>query len=475
VYWLAVMVFASAFCVLYLGSTSRWWFEDDPTHFALAAAVKNPVAIFVDPQVLRHWGTGASLVPMHVLSYWCDIQLFGISPMAARLHNLVSTVLVCWLLYLALTRFGADRACSAFAAGLWLWLPATIAVHYYLGPRHYIEGLGWSLAACCFLYRICHEPPGAPAMRDTAFLVVFTLAAILSKEIYVTTLLAFIVLYSFWHRRYWPGAMAVTLLPGYYWYRIAMLGSSIVYPHPAWSVGEYARSLRVLPYTFAASPSGWLYYGGLAVGAAWAFKREPRSVSRYVILMFVVFAAGLAATYPTAAALLLTYETPGTWYRAAFISCTVAFIAGAYMLGRYANRKIQLASLCIFIAIVVPGMERTRVYWNGRFVRSEAEGRFYLAHPDRLIYSEEDATWFLPGLDRLYGAAGPHYVSKNELTGPHVREMLDRFSTVWRYQDATWVEDRALYVLIQGQNAETPSAVKLSSARPSPRRLFARR
>lgn len=448
------MAFAAAFCVLYLGSTSRWWFEDDPTHFAAAAAVKSPIAIFLDPQVLRRWGTGASLVPMHVLSYWCDIQLFGISPVAARLHNLVSTALVCGLLFLVLARFGADRVCSAVAAWLWLWLPATIAVHEYLGPRHYIEGLGWSLAACYALYRVCHEPPGASAMRDGAFLVVFTVAAILSKEIYVATLPAFIVLYGSWHRRYWTAAMALGLLAGYSWYRAAMLGPHIVYPQPPWSLGEYARYLSVVPYTFAASSAGWVYYGALALGALWAFTREPRSVSRCAILMLAVFAAGLAATYPTAAALLLTHETPGTWYRAAFISCTIAFIAGAYMVGRYASRRVQLAALCIFVAIVAPGMRRTRAYWDGRFARSEAEGRFYLAYPDRLVYSEEEASWFLPGLDRLYGVARPHSVSKYELTGPGVRTMLERFPTIWRYRDAAWAEDPALYGSIAMRNTD---------------------
>jgi hypothetical protein len=49
--------------------------------------------------------------------------------MAARLHNLASTVIVCWLLFLVLARFGAERRSAALAAVLWLWLPATMAVH----------------------------------------------------------------------------------------------------------------------------------------------------------------------------------------------------------------------------------------------------------------------------------------------------------------------------------------------------------
>jgi hypothetical protein len=448
------MAFATAFCALYLRSTSRWWFEDDPTHFAAAAAVGNPVAIFTDPQVLRRWGTGASLVPMHVLSFWCDIRLFGISPPAARLHNLASTAIVCGLLFLVLVRYGADRSCSAVAAGLWLLLPATIAVHDYLGPRHYIEGLGWSLAACYVLYGVCHAPSGESRMRDAVGLVVFTAAAMLSKEIYVAVLPTFIILYGCRRRRWWPPAMALLLVVGYAVYRAAMLGPSIVYPQPAWNPGEYVRFLRILPYTFAAGNAGRVYYGALALGAVWAFTREPRSVLRRSFLMLALFAAGLVATYPTAAAVLLTHETPGTWYRAAFISCTIAFIAGADLLGHYANRRVQLAALCLFLAVVVPGMRRTRAYWDGRFERSEAEGRFYLAHPERLVYSEEEASWFLPGLDRLYGVARPHSVSKYDATAPGVRTMLERFPTIWRHAGAGWTEDPALYASIAVRNPD---------------------
>ena len=448
------MVCAAAFCVLYLDSTSKWWFEDDPTHFASAAAVRNPIAFFVDPQVMRRWGTGASLVPMHALSYWCDLRIFGVSAAAARVHSLVSTVLVCTLLFLCLTRYGADPRCSAVAAVLWLFLPATIAVHDYIGPRHYLEGLGWSLAACLVLHRICREPPGAPAWRDGALLLIFTVAAMLSKETYVATLPALLVLYGASRRRYWPGVMAAVLVIGYAWYRTAMLGPNAVYPQPAWNLGEYARSLWVLPYTFAAGSAGWAYYVGLAAFAAWAFSRDPRPVTKCVVLLLAVYAAGLVAAYPTAAALLLTHETPGTWYRAAFVPSTIALIAGAYMLGRWANRKVQLAALLIFVAIVAPGTQRTRAYWNRRLARSEVEGRFYLAHPDRLVYSEEEAYWFLPGLDRLYGVGRPHSVDKYAPTDPGAASALARFSTIWRQQDGAWTEDSALYARLRTQSAD---------------------
>lgn len=454
--WAIAMGFGAAFCVFYLDSTSKWWYEDDPTQFAAAAAISNPLDIFFDPQVLHHWGTGASLVPMHVLSYWIDTHLFGISPTAARLHTLVSTLLTCWLLYVVLIRFGADRACSAFAVGLWLCLPATIAVHSFLGSRHYMEGLAWSLAACYFLHRTCQRSSRQLSIGDTFLLLICALAALLSKEIYVTTIPVFLFLYALWHRRYLLSVVAVTLVLACYGYRLAILGSSATYPHANFDVGEYLRYLSVLPYTFSASPWGWAYYGCLAVGVGWAVKREPHSAWKACLLLLTIFVAGLIATYPTAPAVLLTHETPGTWYRAVFISQTLALIAGAYFLGRYAGRRVQVASLCILIAILGPGVERTRAYWTSRFARSEAEGRFYLAYPERLVYSEEDADWFLPGLERLYGVRSSHYVSKTQLTSAHARSMLQQFSTIWRHRDGPWVKDDELYALIRRRNLEDP-------------------
>lgn len=453
--WLVVIVFAAAFCVFYLDSISKWWYEDDPLQFAAAAAISHPLDIFLDPQILRRWGTGASLVPMHVLSYWLDTHLIGISPTAARLHSLASTILACWLLYVVLTRFGVDRVVAAFAAGAWLCLPATIAVHYFLGTRHYIEGLGWSLAACYFLLRICKSPPAESTVAKTLLLLFCAVAAMLSKEIYVTTVPTFLFLYALWHRRYVLSAAALALVLGYSWYRLAILGSGAAYPHPGFSTGNYLRYLRVLPYTFSVSAWGWVYYGGLAVGVVWATKRE-HSAWKACLLILTLFAAGLVATYPTAPAVMLTYETPGTWYRAVFILQTLALIGGVFLLGRYGGRRIRVAALCILILILAPGVERTRKYWESRFGRSEAEGRFYVAHPEKLVYSEEDASWFLPGLERLYGIDRSHYVSKNELSGTHARSMIRQFATIWRQREGSWVKDNDLYALIRHRTLAAP-------------------
>ncbi len=84
---LALLAFGAAYSTAYLGLSSRWWFEDDPSLYAYTATIHNPVAIFADPNLLRHFTGGAALVPMQLLSYWVDIQLAGFSPRLAYAHR----------------------------------------------------------------------------------------------------------------------------------------------------------------------------------------------------------------------------------------------------------------------------------------------------------------------------------------------------------------------------------------------------
>ena len=444
---LSVALLALAFCGLYLRSTSTWWFEDDPHHYAAAAAVDNPVDIFLDPNVLHRWGTGASLVPMHVLSFWIDTHAFGVSPRAARIHQLVSTVVVAFLIAFVLRRFDVEPLVAAAAALLWLCLPATLAVHYYLGTRQYMEGLGWSLLAADQLRLLCGQ--ARPRTSTATLFLVCAAAAMLSKETYAAAVPAFVFLYALAHRRFGWSAVAVALAAGYAGYRIAILGAGADYPHPPWSLEEYLRYLRVLPDTLAVGPRGWILAAGLAALAV-AALRKP-SGWRPVVLFIGVLAAGLAATYPTAPAVLLTHETPGTWYRAVFAIQTTVLLAGAYLLGRFASRATRAVALAVFLAVVVPGTVKTRRYWLDRLAGSEAEGRFYLAHPDRLVYSEEPAYWFLPGLDKLYGVATPHSIGRFDPELARATEMLRRHATIWRRRDGAWAEDPGLYASLRAK------------------------
>jgi len=449
----AVIAFAAAFVVLWLRSTSAWWFEDDPLQFAAAASISHPVSIFIDPGILGRWGTGASLVPMQVLSYWFDTHAFGISPAAARMHDAVATIACAWLLFFVLARAGAGTWVSAAAAALWLCLPATIAVHEFTSARHYMEALAASLLAIAILQGICRRASSEPAAARTVLFFVVAALAMLFKEIGVAAVAGFSIPYAAFHRRYKTAAGVALLVLAYFAYRRALLGPAATYPVPLVSLREYIRAVGHLPFTFAASSTGWVLCALLVAAAVLALAREPGPAARACLLFAGLFAAGLAATYPTAPAILMTYRTPGTWYRTVFLPSTLVLVACAYLLGRFAPRGVPIVALVVLAALLLPAAARTRAYWQARLARSEAEGRFYLAHPDRLVYSEEDADWFLTGLDRLYGAPRGHFISKNHRSGPDSRTMLGGFPTIWRYRDGAWVEDPVLYTTLSLENS----------------------
>jgi hypothetical protein len=235
-------------------------------------------------------------------------------------------------------------------------------------------------------------------------------------------------------------------------YRRALLGSGAEYPHGTITPTGYLRYLSVLPHTLSASRWGAALLVVLAILAADAVRRKGWPAARDIALFGALLVAGLAAVYPTAPSVAMAFETPGTWYRAVFILSSLVMIGGAYLAGRYAPRHVALFSLLVAAAIILPGTIRARSYWRARLAAAESEGRFYLEHPDRLVFSEEDADWFLPGLDRLYGLSGGHAISKNRPTGAEVREQLARHPTIWRRSDGVWREDRELYETLRRRN-----------------------
>jgi len=375
---------------------------------------------------------------MHVLSYWLDARIFGLDPHAARIHTLISTACVAILVYAALLSFGAGVGASVAGALLWLALPATVSIQENLSARQYVEGLGWALAACLALRHVVRS--GRRRAPAALLWAAWGAAAMLSKEIYVPTVAAFALLYAGWHRRWLLAVSGPVLAILYLVYRHALLGP-VEYPHTPITLEGYLHYLSVLPYTLSASRWGAALLLVLAALAIDAARRHGWSAGRSVLFLAVLLAGGLASVYPTAPAVAVAHETPGTWYRAVFIVSTLVVLAAAYLAGRHASPRLGLASLVIAVAIVLPGTARTRLYWRGRLHAAEDEGRFYLAHPDRLVFSEEDADWFLPGLDRLYGVGSPHAISKNRLTGADVRERLGRYAAIWRRTSAGWGED----------------------------------
>ncbi len=92
---------------------------------------------------------------------------------------------------------------------------------------------------------------------------------------------------------------------------------------------------------------------------------------------------------------------------------------------------IALASCAV--AVVAAGAFLTIRTGEALHDRYRVEGQFYLAHPDRLVYSELPAWWFLVGIDDLYRVPERHYLVPGRPGQPGDAERLAKFGSVWRY------------------------------------------
>ena len=170
---------------------------------------------------------------------------------------------------------------------------------------------------------------------------------------------------------------------------------------PFLGAADYLRSLAVFPFTFSANWGGHAVYAGL-VGLVLLSIIVPRADSRRVaILMGLLIAAAFVAIYPVAYAILHAYARPRPWYRVPFVIHTL--ILAWVATWRPGCRRQQLVGLLVVLAVVLPGTHQTRQLWNELMVRAEREARYYLANPDKLLLSEEEAFWYSPASTRYTG------------------------------------------------------------------------
>ncbi|HEY7575650.1 MAG TPA: hypothetical protein VIB08_10835, partial [Thermoanaerobaculia bacterium] len=304
-------------------------------------------------------------------------------------HGVAALAVTALLLYAVLLRWTGDRRVSASASLLWLLLPSTIAVHSFLSARHYLEGLGWSLAACLFARALADPARRAGTDWLWAGLLATTVAAMLSKETYAVALPAYLALDALTRRQRSVAIAMAGLVVAYAAYRTWLVGSGGHYPGSRPSMGEIPAFLKAVTYTLTSNPGGWVFYGFLAAGCAVLLRPRRAASSREVSLIALLLALSVAAILPTASAILATYRTPGTWYRAPFLVHTVALLGAAVLLSRHTPPWIRATAALYFAAALVPGALSARVWWTERLERSRAEGQFYLANPDKLVYSEE--------------------------------------------------------------------------------------
>jgi hypothetical protein len=403
-----------AYTVGYLKLPSRWWYADDPSMFASADSVRNPVRIFAEPGVLRNFGGGSAMVPMQFLSFWADVQCGGFSTRLAYAHQIGSFLLTGLLLYaLLLHVLPHDQVAAFFLTVLWALLPSTLAVLQYISTRHYLEGLLFSALALNLLVRL--PAGGARRWWFLAGICLSLAAAILSKEIYVALLpsVLFVVAWQRRERLLAAGAAAITL--AYAGYRFWLLGPVFAYGMPFLTPRHYVKFLTKLPYALASNYGGYLI-AALMAAACIRFAWRGRENRKIVLQVVLAAALSLAAIAPVSYALYGDIRTPATWYRIVFLLNTQAVLCAGVMTVRTTRRSVQALILAAALAVFAAGAHKTRNLWDGITASAQLEGQFYLNNPNKILLSQEEAWWFIPSVHWMYGVKKPHYVLANRKT-----------------------------------------------------------
>jgi len=437
----ALLVALSAACSFaYLEVQRDWWCDDDPALFAFGLRVDDPLSFFHDKELLGYGRLNRNtLTPFQMVSFWIDGRLAPREAGLAYLHSalaLAATAVALMALVARLSGPGWAFGCAA----TWLFLPSTQAVHEFLSTRHYMEGLLACLIALALGHRVARGDGGVAAWMGA---LAFAAVAALCKETYAfAALFGLAALFLFQKRR---GPLLSVLLLGalYGAYRLWAHGLRASYGMPLlWPIPFVGVVLR-FPYMLAANHGGYL----LALGiAALTIFRATRAWSRGAVVAVIGLLAGsVLVVYPVAIALQATWHEPGTWYRATFALNTIGWTLGWVALSRVRDVRVHALAALLTVAALVPGSLRTRAYWDDYKRSYEIEGRFFLEHPSRLVYSVVPASWYLGGLSRLYDARQPHVTWRDAQGGRLDRGVLAAHPTLWRRDGERMIEDPALF------------------------------
>ncbi|MCI0587906.1 MAG: hypothetical protein L0323_13825 [Planctomycetes bacterium] len=124
------------------------------------------------------WGRRYSSLywrPLFLLSFAADRFLFGTDPWGYQLHTLLAHVLVSWLLFALLLRFGLSEVSAGIASFLFALCPVAQASFFWNSARVDAYGTGWLLLG--LLLHLRTSPGRLPLAALAAFL-----AGLASKE-----------------------------------------------------------------------------------------------------------------------------------------------------------------------------------------------------------------------------------------------------------------------------------------------------
>jgi len=441
-----ILFFWILLTLFFLQIYTDFWIDDDATLFAFVSRVDNSFSFFVDKKTICD--SGFSFTPLQMFSYRMDFLLGGTNPFIAYLHNGFSFLTASLLFCILLLRW-CPVPTALMVTIFWMMLPSTIAVLEFIATRHYMEGLVCTFGAMLLAFKNVESNGGWKRFLIGSGALICLFLAMLCKEIYVTATFVILVMIFFYYRRFWE-IFSVFLLGGcYVFYRILTLGLTNKYPVHEISLGDYLYFLFKLPYIFIGNYLGYAVFFLLFVG--WLFFRispenreKQRTVYIWLCLAGVLFVS-LATIYPGTYYLSQSWQNKTTWYRLPFFVNLVLLI-GCVFIFLQLQKYLRHIIVFVFAIGLMCGVTMSRKEWDSYKDLYEKTGNFYIGNPEKVVYSELPAYWYLGGIKSFYGLSQPYIISFHP----------DRFqygkitaTEVWRYRDGNMVADAKLWTALK--------------------------
>ena len=433
-----VAVILAVGCILVLGFMGLQhdpWMDDDPGILAYALSY-TPYEHFFHREVIVSFTRGGSLQPVLACSFWLDGALGIIDPRLSYFH-VASLFLVTAISGYFLLRRLWDPSLALGITLLWLLLPSTVSVVEFLSTRHYMLGLTFTIWAAL----ACHHSMEVKGRRQWGWVAaaqLFCMMAALSKELYVTGAY-WLLLCLYLQRRHWAGIGATIAGAGAYTaYRLWAIGlvprgfgsESYVYDI------DYGDFLLRLPQLFSNNELGYALF---VVLAALIFKAVWLRVWRPGACLFWggILVTALLTIYPVSIHLHHAFEHPGTWYRILFFWNTLILVLTGY-LSLKVSKELRALLAIVFMVPILLGMGKTLSAWQDLKQPYGREAAFYLNEPDKLLYSEVPAYWFLSGIHQLYKLErGFHFLHPAD-PSPQTLDILREHKTVYRWNERSF-------------------------------------
>jgi hypothetical protein len=305
----------------------------------------------------------------------------------------------------------------------------------FLASRHYLEGLLFSVLSLYLTERFSRRRWATAAVLFSAAL------GMLYKEIYAPVLPVLLLVSASRNRDRALALLTLALACAYGVYRTWVLGPDLRYGDmPLLAPWPYVKFLSKLPYTLSSNYGGYCLLAIVVALCAYGVLkwRAPRAVLCFAALCTVSIIAILPVSYP----LYGMIRRPDPWYRIVFLLNTIVVCFGAYFAARWTTRRIQGVLAIMALLVLLPGVVKTRKLWVDLTSSAEREGKFYLAYPDRMLLSEQEAWWFIPGIDWMYNRSSgpgtpPHYILLKDLPATK----LDPGAPLWRFRGGSFVPD----------------------------------